>query len=153
LPFFTFSPGEQQVVGHKYILELADRVKRAVTLTDREDEQLLGNVYLKVTRDASVCKVIAEEGYDEDLGARSLITAVRHSIEEVLVEAYLDLDEEISETQQMMDYVITAMRGEISVRLIPAGIGLGSYSEDGQSFQSLDDGEPSPPYAGERVDT
>lgn len=115
IPFVPFSKPEQSVVAHKYVLELAELVRVAVNLSYGDDERLLGNVYLRVKRDSSVCTVLAEEGYDEDLGARSLINTVKFIIEEVLVEAYLELEEEIKEGQEMMEFVVSVVRGEVSV--------------------------------------
>ena len=83
----------------------------AVNLSYGEDEWLLGNVYLRVRHDASVCSVLAEEGYDED----SLINTVKHIVEEVLVEAYLEVDGEIKEDQEMMEFVVSVVKGEVSV--------------------------------------
>jgi len=86
-------------------------VRVAVNLSYGEDEWLLGNVYLRVRHDASVCSVLAEEGYDED----SLINTVKHIVEEVLVEAYLEVDGEIKEDQEMMEFVVSVVKGEVSV--------------------------------------
>jgi hypothetical protein len=54
---------------------------------------------------------LAEEGYDED----SLINTVKHIVEEVLVEAYLEVDGEIKEDQEMMEFVVSVVKGEVSV--------------------------------------
>jgi ATP-dependent Clp protease ATP-binding subunit ClpA len=102
-------------VAHKWVLNLAEAVRVAVNLSEGSDERLLGDVYLRVKRDASVCAVLAEEGYDQDLGARSLYNVVKHVIEEELVEAYLDVDGEIRERQPMMDFVVSVVRGEVAI--------------------------------------
>ncbi|OCK84463.1 P-loop containing nucleoside triphosphate hydrolase protein [Lepidopterella palustris CBS 459.81] len=106
LPFLPFSPSEQAVVAHKYILELAHRVRPSVNLSYGPEERLLGNVFLRVRRDASVCKAVAAEGYDADLGARSLITTVKADIEGPVVLGYLEVDEEIIEGQDMQEYLV-----------------------------------------------
>jgi len=113
-------------------MELAHRVRKTITMTPGPDEQLLGNVYLRVRRDASVCRVLAQEGYDEDLGARSLITAVKAVIEETLVESYLEVDEEITEEQGVTQYVVDIRRGEVTVTMVPKDVdlGMGSTEED-----------------------
>jgi ATP-dependent Clp protease ATP-binding subunit ClpA len=60
-----------------------------------------------------MCKVLAIEEYDEDLGARSLITAVKAMVEDVLVGSYLDVNEEIVEGQAMQEYVVDVRNGQV----------------------------------------
>ncbi|KAH8669778.1 P-loop containing nucleoside triphosphate hydrolase protein [Tricladium varicosporioides] len=112
LPFLPFSPGEQAVVVHKYLLELGQKVRSPVNLSPGPDEHLLGNVKLRIRRDASVCRVLAEEEYHQELGARSLITAVK-TIEDMLVEVYLDMEQEIQEGEGMVEFVVDVNGGEI----------------------------------------
>lgn len=88
------------------MLELAHKVRKKINLSFGPEEQLLGNVYLRVRRDGTVCKLIADEGYDEDLGARSLISTVKSVVEDAVVEAYLEVDEEITEDQKMTEFVV-----------------------------------------------
>ena len=118
-------------------MELASRVRQPVCLTPGPKEQLLGNVHLRVRRDASVCKMIAEEGYDEDLGARSLITAVRAVVEECLVESYLDVEQEITEAQGKTKYLVDINRGEVEVRMVNGAEDEGY--EDGQNDLESED--------------
>jgi len=128
-------------VAHKYVLELAERVRRAVNLSAGPDEQLLGNVHLRVRKDASVCSTLAREGYEEDLGARSLINAVRHVVEETVVEAYLDVDEEIFEGQEIMEFVVnivgTGRERIVTVRPLPRI----EAAKGGGNLNDLDDDE------------
>jgi ATP-dependent Clp protease ATP-binding subunit ClpA len=119
LPFLPFSQNEQAVGAHKYLLEFARELRRPVNLTPGDNEQLLGNVRLHVRRDASVCSHIAEEGYDQDLGIRSLIAAVRDHVEGPLLESYLAMEEEISEDQPLRDYVLDMRREELVVNISP----------------------------------
>jgi ATP-dependent Clp protease ATP-binding subunit ClpA len=70
-------------------------------------------------KDASVCSLLAEDGYDQDLGARSLIATVKQVIEETLVETYLEVDKEIYEGQDMMEYVVNIIKGEVTVLPVP----------------------------------
>jgi ATP-dependent Clp protease ATP-binding subunit ClpA len=112
-------------------MELAHRVRQAINMSPGPTEQLLGNVNLRIRRDASVCQILAEEGYDEDLGARSLITAVKAVIEDTLVESYLDVDEEIREDQGVTQYVVDIRRGEVEVTMVPRGVDLDMGDSDG----------------------
>jgi hypothetical protein len=53
VPLLPFSPEEQAAVVHKFLLELDKKVRPPIKLTEK-DENLLGNVRLRVLRDASV---------------------------------------------------------------------------------------------------
>lgn len=103
-------------------MELADRVRRSVNLSRGPNEQLLGNVHLRVQRDAGVCMALAREGYDKDLGARSLRTTVKHVIEEPVVEAYLNVNEEITENQAMIECAVNVGKGRVGLTLVPNAI-------------------------------
>jgi ATP-dependent Clp protease ATP-binding subunit ClpA len=118
LPFLHFSPGEQAVIVHKYLLELSRKVRDPVKLSDEQDERLLGNVKLRIKRDALVSRTVAETEYHADLGARSLITAVSDMVENELVEAYLDVDAGIEESSEMTEFVVDVSGGEIVVRAV-----------------------------------
>jgi hypothetical protein len=82
-------------------------------------EQLVGNVALRVRRDASVCAKLAAEGYHRDLGARSLITAVS-SVRELLVDAYLGVDEAITERDELVEFLVDVNGGEVITTLVAA---------------------------------
>lgn len=114
IPFLPFNAGEQAVVAHKFLLELARRVKAPVTLSGDSHEQLLGNIHLRVHRDASVCRSLAEAGYSPDLGARSLATAVK-LVEDQLVETYLEDEEEIVEGEEVREFCVDLRGGEVVV--------------------------------------
>lgn len=87
-------------------------MKAPTNLRTGPTEQLLGNVRLHIRRDASVCSILAKAEYHCELGARSLINAVK-SIEDMLVEAYLDVGEEITETDTVNDFVVDVIGGEV----------------------------------------
>ena len=82
------------------------------------EEKLLGNVRLRIRRDASVCRVLAETEYHADLGARSLIAAAE-KIKRLLVEEYLKVDEEITEKDGMTEFIIDVNGGEVIVSMVP----------------------------------
>jgi hypothetical protein len=118
IPFLHFSPGEQAVVAHKYLLELGQSVRDPVKLTPGQ-ENLVGNVHLRVRRDASVCSKLAVDGYHRDLGARSLITAVS-TVRELLVDAYLGVDEAITEQDDVVEFLVDVNGGEVVTNLVQA---------------------------------
>ena len=105
------------MVVHKYLLELGSTVEGPVDLSPGPREKLLGNVRVRIRRDASVCRILAQAEYHSDLGARSLINAV-DSIKSLLVEAYLEIDEQIVETIQKSTFLVDVQSGEIVVKMI-----------------------------------
>ncbi|KAK0714523.1 P-loop containing nucleoside triphosphate hydrolase protein, partial [Lasiosphaeris hirsuta] len=114
IPFLPFSPSEQAVVGHKFLLELIAKVRPPVKLSKDSKwsgEQLLGNVNLQAKRGAAVCKRLAAD-YNADLGARSMLAAVEH-VQELLMDAYLEEEEEIVEGGGMRDYRVDVVGGEV----------------------------------------
>jgi hypothetical protein len=119
LPFLPFSKGEQSVIVHKYILEFSRKIQKAINLSIGPKEQLIGNARLLVRRDASLCRILADAEYHPVLGARSLISAVS-SVEDMLVELYLSVDEEIVETEGFTEFVIDVVAGEIVARMATA---------------------------------
>ncbi len=94
VPFVPFSEAEAAVVAHKYILELAARVRGPVDLSGKV---IIGNVDLKVVDDGNVCSYLSKEGYDPRFGARSLQGMVDACVEVEVHRQYLDIDEEIVE--------------------------------------------------------
>ncbi|KAI0007496.1 P-loop containing nucleoside triphosphate hydrolase protein [Xylariaceae sp. FL0662B] len=114
IPFLPFSPGEQAVVAHKFLLELARRVKEPIILSNDHQEQLLGNIGLRIRKDILICNSLAETEYNPDLGARSLATAVK-LVEDKLVDAYLEEEEEISEGQEVRHFCVDLNADEVVV--------------------------------------
>ncbi|KAK5687476.1 hypothetical protein LTS10_001614 [Elasticomyces elasticus] len=117
LPFLTFSIGEQAVIVHKALLDLARTVRQPVNLSEGPEERLLANVRLRIRRDASVCRTLAENEYHPDLGARSLNVAAE-KIKNVLLEQYLKIDDEITEKDGMSECIIDVSGGEIVVNMV-----------------------------------
>lgn len=106
------------MVAHKYLLELSGKVRSSVNLSTGPNEQLLGNVRLRIKKDASVCGLLAVSEYHADLGARSLITAVKSQVEDVLVERYLDVEREIGEGNEIVEFVVDVQGGEVVVNMV-----------------------------------
>lgn len=79
-------------------------------------ERLIGDIRLHVRRDASLCAQLARDGYHPDLGARSLITAV-DSVRGMLVTEYLEVDETIRESDELIDFAVHIRNGNVHVEL------------------------------------
>jgi ATP-dependent Clp protease ATP-binding subunit ClpA len=100
------------------LLEYAQEVRKPVSLQPGLNERLIGGILLHVRRDASVCRLIAAEGYDEDLGIRSLINAVRDTVELSLFDSYLKVEKDIEEGDQMADYVVDVRNDEVAISMV-----------------------------------
>jgi ATP-dependent Clp protease ATP-binding subunit ClpA len=100
------------------LLEYAQEVRKPVSLQPGLNERLIGGILLHVRRDASVCRLIAAEGYDEDLGIRSLINAVRDTVELSLFDSYLKVEKDIEEGERMADYVVDVRNDEVVVSMV-----------------------------------
>ncbi|KAL8694790.1 MAG: hypothetical protein Q9218_000636 [Villophora microphyllina] len=118
IPFLPFSKGEQAVIIHKHLLEFGRNIRTPISLAEGEGEQLIGNVRLRIRRDASVCGILAQSEYHVDLGARSLISAV-DTIKTLMVEAYLGVDQEITEGAGMSEFIIDVNGGEVVANIVP----------------------------------
>jgi ATP-dependent Clp protease ATP-binding subunit ClpA len=103
------------VGAHKYLLELMGEVRRPVNTSFGEDEQLLGDINLKVRLDASVCSILAQ-GYDPELGIRSLKKVVREKVATQLDTVYMATEGTIMEGQSMKDYEIYSYNNRIKIK-------------------------------------
>lgn len=65
-----------------------------------------------------MCGILAQSEYHAELGARSLISAV-DTIKTLMVEAYLGVEEEISEGAGMSDFIIDVNGGEVVANIVP----------------------------------
>ena len=118
IPFLPFTPAESAAIVHRHLLLLAATIARPVNLTPGPNEQLLGNVKLRIRRDASVCKSLAAEFYHPELGVRPLIGAVK-AVEEKIIASYLAVDEEITERdQRAWEAIVGVESGEVVVKLV-----------------------------------
>ncbi|TKA26876.1 hypothetical protein B0A50_04322 [Salinomyces thailandicus] len=74
-PFYPFDEGEQAVVAHKFLLELADQLRRPID-TSLLVKRFAAHVHLVILSDGKLCRYIAAESYIAALGARSLVSGV-----------------------------------------------------------------------------
>lgn len=94
VPFFPFTAPEQAVVAHKFILDFADKLRQPIDLLAN---RLVGHVYLALQNDGQIAAHLAEVGYEEALGARSLQRVVQQMVHVRVAERYVEGDEEITE--------------------------------------------------------
>ncbi|KAI0384478.1 P-loop containing nucleoside triphosphate hydrolase protein [Hypomontagnella monticulosa] len=121
LPFLIFSPPESAVIAHRQIMDLETEVAKQVRLTlDKESDVYVGNIKIRINKDATVCSAIANEEYDKKTGARSIAQAVERLIEEPLVSQYLKNGDDFKEDQPTTHFVIDVdVDGDVEVRLVP----------------------------------
>lgn len=105
------------MIVHRYLLELGRNVRKPIKLTEDENEHLIGNIRLRIHRDASVCGILADNEYHMDLGARSLLGAV-DEIKTAMVEEYLAVDDEITEATTMLDFIIDVIDREVVYNIV-----------------------------------
>ncbi|ERF69675.1 hypothetical protein EPUS_03667 [Endocarpon pusillum Z07020] len=117
VPFLPFSRSETCVGAHKYLLELTNEVLRPINTKPGPEEQLLGNIRLKIRSDVSVCKVVVKD-YDPELGIRSLKKAVRDRVASLLDIEYMSMHEVISEGLPMEDYSVFVSDGRVRVKSV-----------------------------------
>jgi len=65
-----------------------------------------------------VCRILAEAEYHTDLGARSLIQGAK-TVEDMLVEAYLEVDEKIRESDRVVDFVVDINGTDVIANMVP----------------------------------
>lgn len=73
VPFMPFTPGEQAVIAHGFMLKIFDHLRRPIDVTKRS---LVAHGHLDIRRDEDICKHIAEKSYVVQLGARAIENAV-----------------------------------------------------------------------------
>ncbi|KAH0526519.1 hypothetical protein TsFJ059_009823 [Trichoderma semiorbis] len=118
IPLLPFSAGEQAVITHKCLLELAEDLRLPISLTKGPMERLIGDIRLLIRRDGTVCSTLAKAHYHNKLGARSL-KAGAEKVKRIVLDAYLDDDEEIEEQNTLRDVVVDVDGDEIVGKILP----------------------------------
>ncbi|KAL7786205.1 P-loop containing nucleoside triphosphate hydrolase protein [Trichoderma ceciliae] len=117
IPLLPFSAGEQAVITHKCLLEIAQELRLPISLSKGSKERLIGNIRLLIKRDGTVCSTLAKSHYHNKLGARSLMAGAEEA-KRIVSDAYLDDDEEIREQDVLRDFVIDVDGEDIVGRII-----------------------------------
>ncbi|KAI0016387.1 P-loop containing nucleoside triphosphate hydrolase protein [Xylariomycetidae sp. FL0641] len=121
VPFLTFSPGEQAVISHKGLMRLESELASPVveTATGRDDLPV-GNMKMTVHDHVSICSKIAEEGYEAQIGARSIFNAIDETVRVPLVLGYMKAGDEYHEGQGETPCTVHLdADGDIEVRVKP----------------------------------
>ncbi|PTB67011.1 P-loop containing nucleoside triphosphate hydrolase protein [Trichoderma citrinoviride] len=117
IPLLPFSGGEQAVITHKCLLELAHDLRQPINLT-KGHERLIGDIQLQIRKDGTLCSILAKKHYNSRLGARSLQTGAE-TVKRIVLDAYLDDDEEINERQCLRGAVIDVDGNDIVGKILP----------------------------------
>jgi len=91
-----FGPSEQAIVAHKFVLNLADQIRKPLDLRP-ETKRYIAHCYLDIVDDGKVRSHIARTGYDKELGERSLSHAVNNVKRDVVTWHCNDIEELIAE--------------------------------------------------------
>ncbi|KAK4134667.1 P-loop containing nucleoside triphosphate hydrolase protein [Trichocladium antarcticum] len=107
IPFLPFSPIEQAVVADQCLAAFGRELAGPVTVRDDPLHcRWVGNVDLEVRHAYAIAKALADEGYHQDLGARSLANTVGRKLRVPLAGQYLAAREEIREGQAAARFVV-----------------------------------------------
>ncbi|KAI9812719.1 MAG: hypothetical protein M1827_004475 [Pycnora praestabilis] len=96
VPFFPFSPPEQAVVAHKFLLSFLSTLRQPIDLFNNPP-RFIGHIHLHLQNDGKVSSHLAAIGYEEALGARSLARVVTKEVQTRLADAYVEGEERITE--------------------------------------------------------
>lgn len=117
IPLLPFTVGEQAVITHKCLLGLAQDLRLPICLIKGPSERLIGNIRLLIRRDGTVCSTLAKSHYHVKLGARSLMAGAE-KVKRIVLDVYLDDDEEITEQDDLRDFVIDVDDGDIVGKIL-----------------------------------
>ena len=100
--------------ARKYLLDFVERARRRVVIQPAFGErmQLLGNVRLRIPKDASPGTHLVESHYNKDLGIRSLKNVVE-LWRMKWSRAYLGVDERMEETNEVTEFTVDLDRNEV----------------------------------------
>jgi ATP-dependent Clp protease ATP-binding subunit ClpA len=105
-------------VADKYLTDLGQELSKPIdTCEEPARYRPVGNVDLQVKRGYSVCRALAEQGYVQKLGARSIINTIDREVMMPLSKEYLATREDIYEGQLSASFVVgvDAESGEVEV--------------------------------------
>ena len=110
-PFYPFDLKEQAIVVHKFLMELADSVRKPIDLSPTV-KRYPGHIHLAVKNDGRLCRHLAEEDYITELGARSLKTVI-DDVRRDLYTTFVDTEELVKQEMN------AGLLAKYSVQLVP----------------------------------
>lgn len=111
-------------MGDKFLSELGRKLTRPIKVSDDKSKaNLVGNIDVQISRGYSVCKALASQGYNSDLGARSLACEVDHKIQVPLIKSYLNSPDEIREDQPKSGFLVAVGADNGQVEVSPCQLG------------------------------
>ena len=121
VPFFPFTENEQAVVAYTFLHRLRNEVRKKV---DVEAKQFARHIHLHFSDDGQLARHIVMEGYEADIGARSLDGEVVRQVEHKLMREFLNGEQLVTDDvdeRQLCKYDVRVVDGiaglqEIEVR-------------------------------------
>ncbi|KAK3707710.1 hypothetical protein LTR37_011887 [Vermiconidia calcicola] len=145
-PCFPFDQNEQAVVVHKFLMELVEQVRVPVS-TSALTAHYPGHVHLAIKNDGKLCAHLADKSYIEELGARSLISAI-DDVRIAFFTAFTDTDELVDEEMNLgplMKFVVQMQpitKGDGSgTALSKVGVAMDGFSEYYRGQDKGDEGD------------
>ena len=103
VPFLPFSKDEQALIAHKYLLDLAASLRHPKLV---QQNQLIGQINLRFRKETVLCRSLASKDYHAETGARSLESAVKRRVRNLVVGKYFEGSISADNHQVAVDYVV-----------------------------------------------
>jgi hypothetical protein len=129
LPFFPFSRDEAAVIHHKFLRSLSDQIRLPIDLHNKPPHPV-GHLHLSLVKDGDLCKLLSENHYVRDLGARSIHNCVDGLADELFM-LYTASEDEITEATNAKPHV------KYSMQLHPIQCGTQSIQYNSASWNYI----------------
>jgi hypothetical protein len=129
LPFFPFSRDEAAVIHHKFLRSLSDQIRLPIDLHNKSPHPV-GHLHLSLVKDGDLCKLLSENHYVRDLGARSIHNCVDGLADELFM-LYTASEDEITEATNAKPHV------KYSMQLHPIQCGTQSIQYNSASWNCI----------------
>jgi hypothetical protein len=129
LPFFPFSRDEAAVIHHKFLRSLSDQIRLPIDLHNKPPHPV-GHLHLSLVKDGDLCKLLSENHYVRDLGARSIHNCVDGLADELFM-LYTASEDEITEATNAKPHV------KYSMQLHPIQCGTQSIQYNSASWNCI----------------
>jgi len=92
VPFFPFNADEQAVTTYKFMRQIWNKVRAPI---NTDQKWFPGHSYLNYVDDGRIATALAKDGYNPELGARSLQNAVVRGVQRKVADAFFGQTEEV----------------------------------------------------------